>query len=109
LSLVFCSSTLFGPDGRNLGDIYGGHAPTVAPDAWKALLVTNFIATPSVIASRAQLLALVGVECRLQLGQDQDTWIRLPLVGDVGSEPESLVNVHERENSLSNWNLDEQL
>jgi hypothetical protein len=36
-------------------------------------------------------------------------WIRLALVGDVGFEPESLVKVHERENSLSNWNLDEQL
>lgn len=109
LSLVFCSSTLFGPDGRNLGDIYGGHAPTVGPDAWKALLVTNFIATPSVMARRAQLLALGGFDCSLKIGEDQDMWIRLALVGDVGFEPESLVKVHERENSLSNWNLDEQL
>src|SRR5262249_9100489 len=52
LSLVSCASTLFAPDGRNLGDLYNGHVPTVGPDAWKALLVTNFIATPSVLARR---------------------------------------------------------
>jgi glycosyltransferase involved in cell wall biosynthesis len=109
LSLVFCSSTLFSPEGKDLGDIYGGHVPTVGPDAWKALLVTNFIATPSVLTRRAQLLSLGGFDTKLKIGEDQDMWIRLALAGDVGFEPESLVRVHERQNSLSNWNLDEQL
>ncbi|HTO41680.1 MAG TPA: glycosyltransferase [Rhizomicrobium sp.] len=109
LSLVFCSSTLFSPEGKDLGDIYGGHVPTVGPDAWKALLVANFIATPSVIARREQLMALGGFDTRLKIGEDQDMWIRLALAGNVGYEPESLVHVHERQNSLSNWNLDEQL
>ena len=109
LSLVFCSSSLFSPDGKDLGDIYSGHVPTVGPDAWKALLVTNFIATPSVVARRAQLLALGCFDQSLKIGEDQDMWIRLALAGDVGFEPESLVRVHERENSLSNWDLAEQL
>ncbi len=45
----------------------------------------------------------------LKIGEDQDMWIRLALAGDVGFVPESLVRVHERENSLSNWDLEEQL
>ncbi len=109
LSLVFCSSTLFSPEGKDLGDIYGGHVPTVGADAWKALLVTNFIATPSVLARRAQLMSLGCFDTKLKIGEDQDMWIRLALIGEVGFEPESLVRVHERQNSLSNWNLDDQL
>jgi glycosyltransferase involved in cell wall biosynthesis len=108
-SLVFCLSSLISPTGKDLGDVYGGHVPTVGRDAWKALLVTNFIATPSVLARRAQLLQLGGFDRNLKIGEDQDMWIRLALAGEVGFEPESLVRVHERANSLSNWNLDEQL
>jgi hypothetical protein len=92
-----------------LGDLYGGHSPTVGPDAWKALLVTNFIATPSVLARRDQLIKLGGFDRTLKIGEDQDMWIRLALIGDIGFEPENLVNVHEQEKSLSSWDLEEQL
>jgi glycosyltransferase involved in cell wall biosynthesis len=109
LSLVSCAATLFAPGGRNLGDLYGGHSPTVGPDAWKALLVTNFIATPSVLARRDQLIKLGGFDRTLKIGEDQDMWIRLALIGDIGFEPENLVNVHEQEKSLSSWDLEEQL
>lgn len=109
LSLVSCAATLFAPDGRNLGDLYGGHAPTVGPDAWKALLVTNFIATPSVLARRDKLMALGGFDRSLKIGEDQDMWIRLALVGNIGFEPENLVHVYEQERSLSSWDLEEQL
>ncbi len=109
LSLVSCASNLILPHGRDAGDVYGGHPPTVGPNAWKALLVANFIATPSVLARRDQLLSLGGFDRKLKIGEDQDMWIRLALIGNVGFVPESLVRVHERENSLSNWDLDEQL
>lgn len=109
LSLVSCASRLILPEGKDGGDVYGGHQPTVGPNAWKALLVTNFIATPSVLARREQLLKLGGFDRRLKIGEDQDMWIRLALIGNVGYVPETLVRVHERRNSLSDWDLEEQL
>jgi glycosyltransferase involved in cell wall biosynthesis len=107
LSIVSCASTIISPDGKDMGDTFGGEKPTVGPDAWKALLVSNFIATPTVIARRAQLLALGCFDRNLKIGEDQDMWIRLALAGDMGFAPESLVIVHEQKNSLSNWDLDE--
>jgi glycosyltransferase involved in cell wall biosynthesis len=109
LSLVSCASNLISSTGKDLGDIYNGHIPTVGSDAWKALLVSNFIATPTVIARREQLLSLGCFDCSLKIGEDQDMWIRLALAGGVGYVHESLVRVHERENSLSNWVLEDQL
>ncbi|HVP86291.1 MAG TPA: glycosyltransferase, partial [Rhizomicrobium sp.] len=109
LSLVSCASNLILPNGTDCGDVYGGRRPTVGPLAWKALLVSNYIATPTVVARRDHLVSLGGFDRNLKIGEDQDMWIRLALVGNVGFIFESLVRVHERENSLSNWNFDEQL
>jgi GT2 family glycosyltransferase len=109
LSFVSCASNLISPHGKDIGDVYGGHTPTVGPDAWKALLVENFVATPTVLARREKLLSLGCFDPTLKIGEDQDMWIRLALAGSVGYVQESLVRVHERENSLSNWVLEDQL
>jgi glycosyltransferase involved in cell wall biosynthesis len=109
LSLVSCASNLISPEGKDLGDLYGGHPPVVGPDAWKSLLVSNFIATPTVVARRAQLISLGCFDSRLKIGEDQDMWIRLALAGHVGFVPDSLVRVYGRQSSLSSWDLEEQL
>jgi glycosyltransferase involved in cell wall biosynthesis len=109
LALVSCASNLISPDGKDLGDLYGGHPPLVGPDVWKSLLVSNFIATPTVLARRAQLISLGCFDPRLKIGEDQDMWIRLALAGHVGFVTDSLVRVYGRQSSLSAWDLEEQL
>jgi glycosyltransferase involved in cell wall biosynthesis len=100
-SMIFCASEEFGPDGSSLGDTFRGRPVCSTADAWKALLKTNFVATPTVMAPRALLLQLGGFNERLPLGEDQDMWIRLALAGRVAYVPERLVRVHVQPKSLS--------
>ncbi len=109
VTFVSCCSNLFAPDGRDLGDTYRGHRPTTGIEAWKALLDTNFVATPTVVARREKLLSLGNFDRSLKIGEDQDMWIRLALAGELGFVHESLVRVHQRVKSLSNWELGDQL
>ncbi len=97
------------PSGAELGDLYRGQPVTTGENAWKALLARNFIATPSVLAWRHRLIGAGGFDERLKVGEDQDFWIRLALSGPIGYVHEHLVRVHERENSLSRWALDDLL
>lgn len=109
LSFVACAANIISASGQDLGDLYRGH-PVVAGDtAWKALLACNFIATPSVLARRRDVIALGGFDEKLKIGEDQDLWIRLALAGPLGYVPESLVRVHMREKSLSSWALEDLL
>jgi GT2 family glycosyltransferase len=100
-SLVFCASDEFSPDGTPLGDTFRGGAVTTGQDAWKALLKTNFVATPTVMAPHAILHGLGGFDETLTVGEDQDMWIRLALAGSLAYVPQSLVRVHVRAQSLS--------
>jgi glycosyltransferase involved in cell wall biosynthesis len=79
--------------------------PSVGPQAWKALLVRNFIPTPTVLARRSDLLALNGFDPRLAIGEDFDMWIRLALTGEVEVIPDVLVNVYFRPSSLMRTHL----
>lgn len=101
-SLVFCASEEFAPDGTALGDTFRGGRVSTGEDAWKALLKTNFVATPTVAAPRA-LLLLCGFDESLAVGEDQDMWIRLALSGKLAYLPECLVRVHVRPRSLSSY------
>ncbi|HEX3810930.1 MAG TPA: glycosyltransferase family 2 protein [Rhizomicrobium sp.] len=109
ISLVACGANLISEAGADLGDIYRGHPVVTGSQAWKALLAFNFIATPTVIAWRKNLIGLGGFNEVLKIGEDQDLWIRLALTGDLGYVPRSFVRVHVRENSLSAWELSDQL
>ena len=62
--------------------------------AWKALLRSSFVQTPSVMAPRAVLEKLGGFNPALLVGEDQDLWIRLALVGEVIWINQTLVRVH---------------
>jgi glycosyltransferase involved in cell wall biosynthesis len=109
MSLVACSSNLISPEGEDLGDTYRGYPTETGSEAWRALLRSNFVATPTVIARRDRLLELGCFDRALKIGEDQDMWIRLGLVGEIGYVHESLVRVHQREKSLSDWTLSDQL
>lgn len=107
-SMAFCASEEFGPDGSSLGDTFRGRPVCASADAWKSLLKTNFVATPTVMAPRALLLQLGGFNEKLPLGEDQDMWIRLALAGRLTYVPERLVRIHVQPKSLSAFRPDDQ-
>jgi glycosyltransferase involved in cell wall biosynthesis len=108
-SLVSCASNEFSLSGEDLGDTFGGLAPTTGPGAWKSLLAVNFIATPTVLTRRSDLQRVGGFDLALPIGEDQDVWIKLALIGAVDYVPESLVRVHVRPKSLSRPHAPDQL
>src|SRR5262249_41402947 len=77
--------------------------------AWKGLLATNTIATPSVLVWRRYLRELGGFSQSLKVGEDQDMWIRLALHGEFAYLDECLVHVHARDRSLSSGGYVQQL
>lgn len=107
-SMVFCASEEFGPDGASLGDTFRGRPISCTVDAWKALLKTNFVATPTVMAPRALLHQLGGFDEKLPLGEDQDMWIKLALSGQLAYVPKPLARVYVRAKSLSAFRPDDQ-
>jgi hypothetical protein len=66
------------------------------------------VATPSVLARRSALNAVGGFNPWLPVAEDQDMWIRLALMGEVGYVPETLVLVYSTPNSLSKANIRKQ-
>jgi len=109
LVFSYCRSNEIGPDGVDRGDTFADAAPCRGDQAWRALLASNFVATPTVIAARARLVALGGFDTRLKVGEDQDMWIRLALDGAIDFADESLVRVHIRPAGLSNLRVDDEL
>jgi glycosyltransferase involved in cell wall biosynthesis len=109
LVLSFCRSNEFDVDGHDLGDTFRGLRPLRGDDVWRNLLAINFIATPTVMASRQTLIAAGGFNSSLKVGEDQDMWIRLALLGPVDFIDESLVRVHMRPASLSSSGFHDQV
>ena len=107
-SLVFCASEEFSANGQPLGDTFRGSPVTVGKEAWKALLASNFIATPTVLAPRELLLTLGGFDASLLIAEDQDMWLRLALAGPLSYIPCVLANVHVQAASLSSWKRGDQ-
>lgn len=108
VSLVFCGSEEFSPEGHSLGDTFRGAPVVVGDEAWKALLAYNFVSTPTVLAPRKLLLELGGFDERLKVAEDQDMWVRLALAGPLAYVPDPLVRVHVQPNSLSSWSPEDQ-
>jgi glycosyltransferase involved in cell wall biosynthesis len=107
--LSFCRSNEFDSEGHDLGDTFRDLQPLRGSGVWRNLLAANFIATPTVMASRADLLAVGGFNASLKVGEDQDMWIRLALRGSVDFIDEGLVRVHMRPGCLSSSGFRDQL
>lgn len=101
MTLVSCRANLFDETGRDTGDIYRGAVPARGQSAWRTLLSYPSIATPSVLARRAAICAVGGFNRWLPVGEDQDMWIKLGLMGEIGYVDDTLVHVHSTPNSLS--------
>jgi glycosyltransferase involved in cell wall biosynthesis len=101
MTFCACRARHVAEDGTALGPIHGGIPVATGPEAWRSLLAENFIATPCVLARRDAILAVGGFDKALPVAEDQDLWIRLALVGEVGFVDEVLVTVQDRQGSLS--------
>lgn len=101
MTFVACRSLHLSADGHVIGPIHGGVPIATGTEAWRSLLVENFVATPSVMARREAVLGVGGFDPALPIAEDQDLWIRLALAGEVGFVDEVLVLVYERPGSLS--------
>jgi glycosyltransferase involved in cell wall biosynthesis len=108
MSFISCRAALVDEIGREIDDIYRGAPPAVGHDAWRTLLAHPCVATPSVLARRSSLLATGPFNRWMPVGEDQDMWIRLSLIGEVGHLPETLVRVHSTPHSLSKRSFKEQ-
>lgn len=101
MTFASCGCRFRGPAGEDWGMLYEGYAPASGREAWRTLLAYNFVATPSVVARRAALLAVGGFDRTLPIGEDQDLWLRLALAGPVGYVGQPLLVVHAQARSLS--------
>lgn len=102
-AMTFCACRARHVDeaGRVLGPIHGGVPVATGPEAWRALLAENFVATPCVMARREAVLAAGCFDPALPVAEDQDLWSRLALRGTVGFVEDVLVTVQDRPGSLS--------
>jgi len=108
MKFISCRAALIDEHGQDLGDIYHGASPALGPEAWRTLLTYACVPTPGVVVRRRALHAAGPFNKWLPVGEDQDMWIRLSLLGEVGHISEPLVRVHSTPNSLSKANFREQ-
>jgi glycosyltransferase involved in cell wall biosynthesis len=109
IALSYCRSNEFDILGNDLGDTFNARPLQRGTGVWRDLLCANFIATPTVMADRALLMAVGGFDVTLKVGEDQDLWIKLALRGFVDFIDESLVRVHQRADSLSSSGFRDQI
>jgi glycosyltransferase involved in cell wall biosynthesis len=108
MTLVSCRATLIDENGVDTGDIYRGATPASGSEGWRTLLAHPCVATPSVLARRSAIASAGAFNRWLPVAEDQDLWIRLALMGEIGYIPETLVRVHSTPNSLSKAKIREQ-
>jgi glycosyltransferase involved in cell wall biosynthesis len=101
MSLIASQARFVTVDGVEEESVYLDRVPACGAEAWRVLLAYNYIATPTVVARRSTLLEMRGFNPSLIIGEDQDLWIRLSLVGEVGFIDRCLAIVHEQPDSLS--------
>jgi len=101
MSFVTCGGAFVDRQGNRLRE-FGLNPLPLAPDqVWRALLARTLVAKPCVVARRSALAAVGFFDPSLAVGGDQDMWIRLAVVGEVGSVQEILVKAYDTPNSLT--------
>ena len=96
-----CGGSVIDLDGRYAPDQYPGVRKVGGPNAWRAILRANFIATPSVLAWRQALIEAGPFDVKLRVAEDQDMWIRLAVAGDLVYLNRPLIVIHEQPSSLT--------
>lgn len=100
ITLVSCNSQQASADGTPLKEGHVNRPPVQGEEAWKTLLVYNFLPTPTVLTHTALVRELGGFDEALAVGEDLDLWIKLAVRGKVMVLPEILINYYDLNNSL---------
>ena len=100
ITLVSCNSQMTSADGVPLKEGHLNRPPVEGADAWKTLLVYNFLPTPTVLTRASLVRRLGGFDEALAVGEDLDLWIKLGIEGKIAVLPDILINYYDLNNSL---------
>jgi glycosyltransferase involved in cell wall biosynthesis len=100
ITLVTCNSQMTSATGVPLKEGHVNRPPVSGQDAWKTLLVYNFLPTPTILTRTDMVRELGGFDEDLAVGEDLDLWIKLAVRGKVAVLPEILINYYDMNNSL---------
>ena len=100
MTFVSCGGRFISSSGH-VREEFGMRIPAVSSDLWRKLLADTYVAKPCVLARRSAFAQVGEFDEKLPVAEDQDMWIRLAAVGDVGAVLEPLVHVHDTPNSLT--------
>lgn len=100
ITLVTCNSQMTSVAGVPLKEGHVNRPPVGGRDAWKTLLVYNFMPTPTILTRTKLVRELGGFDEALAVGEDLDLWIKLAVRGKVAVLPEILINYYDMNNSL---------
>lgn len=104
--LVSCNSRMLAADGVPIKEGHVNRPPVNGIDAWKTLLIYNFLPTPTVLTRTSLVREIGGFDEKLVVGEDLDLWIRLGVRGKIAVLPEILIFYYNLSNSLMkrhNW------
>ena len=100
IALVSCNSKFVSESGDFLKEGHINRPPVEGTDAWKTLLIYNFLPTPTVLTRRNLVVDLGGFDESLQVGEDLDLWIKLALIGKVRVLKDILIHYYDSAGSL---------
>lgn len=101
LTFVFCGAVFISEASNAPMLVNQNRAPVSGPDAWKVLLAYPFVSTPTVLARREAVLRVGLFDPALPIAEDQDLWIRLARLGQIGYVEEVMARVHDTPGSLA--------
>jgi glycosyltransferase involved in cell wall biosynthesis len=100
VTVVTCNSQMTSVSGVPLKEGHVNRPPVSGAEAWKTLLVYNFLPTPTILTRTALVRELGGFDEALAVGEDLDLWIKLAVRGKVAVLPEILIKYYDMNNSL---------
>jgi hypothetical protein len=100
VTVVTCNSQMTSVSGVPLKEGHVNRPPASGAEAWKTLLVYNFLPTPTILTRTALVRELGGFDEALAVGEDLDLWIKLAVRGKVAVLPEILIKYYDMNNSL---------
>lgn len=106
VTIVSCNSLLLSPTGERIKEGHVNRPPVQGPDAWKTLLIYNFMPTPTILTRTSLAKSVGGFDESLKVGEDLDLWIRLALRGKIVVLPEIYTCYYDTPGSLMKRHVD---
>lgn len=100
ITLVSCNSRLVSEAGHLLKFGHINRPPVEGAEAWKTLLIYNFLPTPTIMTYRNLVAEIGGFDETLAIAEDLDLWIKLALRGKVAIVNEVLTHYYDSSGSL---------